>query len=84
MFRDRGADLINMSTVPEVIFARELGICYAKFAMATDYDSWHEAEKPVTWQMVLEVMKDNSENAKRLLTEAVSRIDFTDCGCCKT
>jgi 5'-methylthioadenosine phosphorylase len=39
MFRGLGADIINMSTVPEVILARELGICYASIAMATDYDS---------------------------------------------
>lgn len=83
LFREWGADVVNMSTVPEVTLARELGICYAKFAMATDYDCWHESEKPVTWPMVLEVMKNNSENAKNLLVEAVSRIDFSDCGCCK-
>src|SRR3989338_5804002 len=41
-FKQIGADVINMSTLPEVILARELGICYASVAMATDYDSWRE------------------------------------------
>ncbi|VAX31932.1 5'-methylthioadenosine phosphorylase, partial [hydrothermal vent metagenome] len=49
MFRGFGADVINMSTVPEVILARELGICYQSIAMSTDYDCWKEGEEPVTW-----------------------------------
>ncbi|KAL7988657.1 hypothetical protein Chor_007576, partial [Crotalus horridus] len=45
MFRSWGADVINMTTVPEVILAKEAGICYASIAMATDYDCWKEHEE---------------------------------------
>lgn len=48
MFRGFGADIINMSTVPEVNLAREMKIHYASVAMSTDYDCWHEEEEPVT------------------------------------
>jgi 5'-methylthioadenosine phosphorylase len=75
LFRTFGADVINMSTVPEVILARELGICYASIAMVTDYDCWKEGEETVTWEMIVEVMKDNSENAKKLLSAVISKID---------
>ena len=33
-----GADVINMTQYPEVVLARELGICYAAVALITDYD----------------------------------------------
>jgi 5'-methylthioadenosine phosphorylase len=71
MFRSWGADLINMSTVPEVILANELGIPYQSIAMATDYDCWKENEKSVTFEIILEIMKKNSEKVKKLLIETV-------------
>ena len=74
MFRMLRADVINMSTVPEVILARELGICYQTIAMSTDYDCWKENEEPVTWEMILSTMSRNSENVKRLLLTTISQI----------
>src|SRR5512139_373764 len=61
MFRQWGADVINMSTVPEVVLAREAGICYATIAMSTDYDCWHESEEPVTWEIIQKTMNKNAE-----------------------
>ncbi|MDD5547341.1 MAG: S-methyl-5'-thioadenosine phosphorylase [Candidatus Pacebacteria bacterium] len=81
MFRTLGADIINMSTVPEVILARELGICYASIAMATDYDCWKKGEESVTWEMILENMKHNAENVKKLLLEVIPKIDYLECSC---
>jgi purine nucleoside phosphorylase len=71
MFRQWGADVINMSTVPEVVLANELGISYQSIAMSTDYDCWKEDEKPVTFEMVMERMKDNAERVKKLLVATV-------------
>ncbi len=82
-FKKTGADVINMSTVPEVVLARELGICYASIAMATDYDAWREGEEAVTWEMVLKVMENNAENVKKLLLNIIPKIDFTNCGHCQ-
>jgi len=81
MFRMFGADVINMSTVPEVILAREAGICYQSIAMSTDYDCWKEGEEPVTWEMILKIMHQNSENVKKLLVRTISKIKSTDCDC---
>lgn len=50
MFRRWGADVINMTTVPEVVLAKEAGLCYASIAMATDYDCWKEHEEAVSEQ----------------------------------
>jgi 5'-methylthioadenosine phosphorylase len=81
MFRAWGADVINMSTVPEVILARELGICYQTIAMSTDYDCWKEGEEPVTWEMILSIMKNNAENVRRLLLKTIAKIKDTGCEC---
>ena len=81
MFRGWGADVINMSTVPEVILAREVGICYQAIAMSTDYDCWKEGEEPVTWEMVMERMTQNADNVKKLLAKTIPKINFIKCDC---
>ena len=81
MFRMLGADVINMSTVPEVILARELGICYQSIAMSTDYDCWKEGEEPVTIEMIFSTMAKNAGNVKALLLQTIPKISKTDCAC---
>jgi 5'-methylthioadenosine phosphorylase len=81
MFRRLGADVINMSTVPEVILAREAGICYQSIAMSTDYDCWKEGEEPVTWKMIEAVMSKNAEHVKRLLVATIPKIRHSACHC---
>jgi 5'-methylthioadenosine phosphorylase len=74
MFRSWNADIINMSTVPEVILAREKKLHYAAIAMSTDYDCWHEEEEPVTWEMIVEVMNKNADNVIKLFTDVIPKI----------
>ena len=74
MFRLWGADIINMSVAPEVILANELGIPYAAIAMSTDYDSWKEDEKPVSWEEVIDVFNRNVNNVLRLIMEVIQRV----------
>ena len=81
MFRGWGCDVINMSTVPEVNLARELKIHYAATAMSTDYDCWHEEEEPVTWEMILETMKRNSNRVIRLFMDVIPKIKEYDDVC---
>jgi len=81
MFRMWGGDIVNMSTVPEVVLAREAGICYALAAMSTDYDCWHHSEEPVTWEMIVATMNKNVENVKKVFFQALPRITFEECSC---
>lgn len=67
MFRAWGADLINMSTAPEVILANELEIPYAAIAMSTDYDCWKNDEEAVTAEAVMETFHRNAINVTDLL-----------------
>ncbi|XP_074668740.1 S-methyl-5'-thioadenosine phosphorylase isoform X4 [Strix aluco] len=81
MFRSWGADVINMTTVPEVILAKEAGMSYASIAMATDYDSWKEHEEAVSVDKVLKTLKGNANKATSILLNAIPQIgsmDWTD------
>ena len=71
MFRQWGADVINMSIAPECILANEAEVPYATIAMSTDYDCWKESEESVSWEMIKEVMKNNVEKVKKVLLKVV-------------
>ncbi len=81
MFRQWKADVVNMSTVPEVVLAREAGLCYALIAMSTDYDCWREGTEAVTWDAVMRVMRQHAENVKKLIVEAIPKIKYEKCSC---
>ena len=74
MYRTWGADVINMSTVPEVNLAREKKIHYASVAMSTDYDCWRANEESVTWEMIVATMKENAQNVITLFLEVIPKI----------
>ncbi|MEO5370507.1 MAG: S-methyl-5'-thioadenosine phosphorylase [Magnetococcus sp. DMHC-1] len=81
MFRQWGADIINMSTVPECVLAREKKLHYAPVAMSTDYDCWHEEEAPVTWEMIKQTMHANADRVVRLFLALIPKIVESDDGC---
>ncbi|XP_076048616.1 methylthioadenosine phosphorylase [Oratosquilla oratoria] len=81
MFQLWGGDVINMTTVPEVILAKELGLCYAAVAMATDYDCWRSNTESVDVEKVLAIFRKNAGTAVNVLRAVVSKIagmDWTD------
>lgn len=81
MFRSWKCDVINMTTVPEVVLAREAGICYAAIAMSTDYDCWKADEAHVTLEMILRTMHDNAEKVKTLLKAVIPQLHDGECSC---
>ena len=82
LFRSWKADVVNMSTVPECVLAREAGICYAVVCMSTDFDCWHESEAAVDIQIVLKTFKKNAENVVKLFLKTIPKIkDNPDCYC---
>jgi 5'-methylthioadenosine phosphorylase len=70
LFRQWGADMVNMSIAPEAILAREAEVEYAAIAMSTDYDCWKEDDL-VRWEMIKQIMKDNSEKVKKVLLRLI-------------
>ena len=84
MFRQLGGDVINMTTVPEVVLAREAGMHYAAIAMPTDYDCWKPSEEAVDVSMVIKTFRKNVEKVTKLLLETIPKVkDYTDCSCKK-
>ena len=74
MFRSWGADIINMSSCPEVALAREQKIHYAALAMSTDYDCWKEDEESVSWELIEKTMKKNSANVISIFLKAIPKL----------
>ncbi len=75
LFKSWNIDLINMTTVPEVCLAKELKIPYQVINLITDYDCWKEGEEDVTFEMILERMKNNAERVKKIVIEALKEIE---------
>jgi 5'-methylthioadenosine phosphorylase len=75
LYRSWGADIINMSVLPEAKLAREAEICYMMVCMSTDYDCWKEDEEDVTVEMVIGNITANSDNAKALIKKIIPVIN---------
>jgi 5'-methylthioadenosine phosphorylase len=73
-FRAWGMAVIGMTTSPEAFLAREAEICYAVMAHVTDYDVWHISEKPVTVDMVVEILNRNTAIAQRAVRNLVKNL----------
>jgi 5'-methylthioadenosine phosphorylase len=71
MFRHFG-DIIGMTSIPEAILSRELGICYAVIATVTDYDVW--AGMPVSAEEVIKTMKANAEKTESIIENVLDKI----------
>jgi 5'-methylthioadenosine phosphorylase len=74
MFRQWGADVINMSIAPEAILANEAGIPYAAVAMSTDYDCLFDDVPPVSWEEVLKVFGENVDKVLSLLVKTIPKV----------
>ncbi|XP_048487101.1 S-methyl-5'-thioadenosine phosphorylase [Plutella xylostella] len=71
MHRQWGGHLVNMTTVPEVVLAKEAGLSYAAVALVTDYDCWRENETAVSVSEVLAMFSKNVQKAADVIVDAV-------------
>jgi 5'-methylthioadenosine phosphorylase len=82
-FRREGWHVVNMTQCPEVVLARELGMCYSAVAIVTDYDSGVEGDdgiEPVTQAEVFAMFDATLPAVRRLLHDTVLAIP-ADRGC---
>ncbi|MFZ9937610.1 MAG: S-methyl-5'-thioadenosine phosphorylase [Luteolibacter sp.] len=77
MHRMMGAGLIGMTNAPEARLAREAEISMAAIALVTDYDCWKEGEAAVEGDAVIEILRQCTETAKRLMRAAIPKIPAT-------
>ena len=71
LYRSWGCDIIGMTNMPEAKLAREAEVAYTTVAMVTDYDCWHDEHEDVSASMILEFLRQNTENARRLVAAAI-------------
>jgi 5'-methylthioadenosine phosphorylase len=74
LYRSWGSDVIGMTNMPEAKLAREAEMCYATVAMVTDYDCWHPDHDAVTVDSLITVLRDNADNARRLVKRLAPRL----------
>ena len=73
MARALGADIVGMSTVPEVIAANHMGIRVLGLSCAANYGAGITAEK-LTHQEVLETMSQAGESVARLIEAFIGEV----------
>lgn len=82
IFRSWGMSIIGMTTSPEAFLAREAEMCYAVIAHVTDYDVWHISEEPVSVEMVVRVLNQNTETVQNAIARLLPELDYEhDCPC---
>lgn len=75
VYRQWGMSIIGMTTSPEAFLAAEAEMAYAVMAHVTDYDVWHESEEPVTVEMVIRVLQQNTAVAQAAIGQMVAEMD---------
>ncbi len=81
-YRQLRFDVIGMTNLTEAKLAREAELCYATFAMVTDYDCWHPQHDAVTLEEIVGNLKKNTDNVQRAIREAVRSLgDVRACRC---
>lgn len=81
-YRAWGMSIIGMTTSPEAFLAREAEMCYTVMAHVTDYDVWHMTEEHVTVEMVVRILKANTELAQQAIAQLVGNLsDERNCNC---
>ncbi len=80
-YRLLGGDVVGMTGVPEVVLARELGLCYTTIAMITNFGAGISTT-PLTHEEVVEVMNANVHRLRDVLLRALPLLaqDFA-CDC---
>ncbi len=73
MFSLLGGDVVGMTNVPEVVLAREAKICYSSIATVTNFAAGISPSK-ITHEEVIEIMAQNSENIKKLISQIIEMI----------
>ncbi|HHT49020.1 MAG TPA: S-methyl-5'-thioadenosine phosphorylase [Firmicutes bacterium] len=81
MFAKLGGDLVGMTNVPEVVLAREAGICYATISMVTNYAAGM-ATGPLTHEEVVALMQENTQRLRQVIVAVLKTLPKAqNCSC---
>lgn len=76
-FSSMGWKVVNMTGYPEVVLARELGMCYLNISLVTDYDVGLEGRpdiKPVSGHEVTRVFAEHTEVLKEYIKQIIGAL----------
>lgn len=81
MLKIIGGDVVGMTNVPEVVLARELGLCYATISLVTNYAAGI-SKTELTHREVLDNMENMAEDLKKVLFDVIDNGDLDiKCNC---
>ncbi|MGH9105341.1 MAG: S-methyl-5'-thioadenosine phosphorylase [Acidimicrobiales bacterium] len=84
-FQQMGADVVGMTQYPEVVLARELGMCYVTLAVVTDFDAGLAGRPdvaPVTHEEVIAAFARSREQLVQALQSLLTSIpEKRGCDC---
>ncbi|HHV62707.1 MAG TPA: S-methyl-5'-thioadenosine phosphorylase [Firmicutes bacterium] len=81
MYRMLGGDVVGMTGVPEVVLAREAGLCYGTVAIVTNFAAGI-SKAPLTHAEVVEAMKESSKRLRDYIMRAIDIMPRKrDCSC---
>jgi len=81
MMRQFG-DVVGMTGYPEVVLARELGLCYASLCIVTNEACGMKSYGIISLKAITEEMKHKGSSVKEIISRAVDKIPAKrDCSC---
>jgi 5'-methylthioadenosine phosphorylase len=81
MFQMLGGTVAGMTGVPEVVLARELGICYANISAITNFAAGI-SKTPLKHSEVVQIMAENQSKIRELITECLlGALERFHCSC---
>ena len=81
MMRLLGADVVGMTSVPEVVLAKELGMCYASVGIVVNMATGMESG-PIQLEEIDEMLSQKKETINRMFLEIFSqKPDQRKCFC---
>lgn len=80
-FRMLGGDVVGMTGVPEVVLARELGLCYSAVALVTNYAAGITTNS-LTHEEVLDLMEQHKTALNQLIQASIPLMqEYRECSC---
>ena len=81
MFHMMGGDVVGMTSGPEVVLAREAGLCYAALALVTNYAAGISPTS-LSHREVIEVMSRSQDALRNLIYSSLASLSETrSCAC---
>ena len=81
MFRSLGGDVVGMTSVPEVVLAREAALCYAAITLVTNYAAGIST-RPLSHQEVVAAMNEAQGVLRRIILSVLENVsESRPCNC---